>query len=169
MTQTPRAGWAVATGGGETVAIDTTVSPELQREGLAREFVRLVADARKNDGLEVTDRIWLRWSADDPEVAAALTEHAGLIAVRCSRSTSGRSGRRARRARRARRPRRRGSTSRTARPDVLARAGLIGAAAGWSGRQARHGLQPAWRAAPSVIFSRSPSPMNRMSRHFGVW
>ena len=79
VTQTPRAGWAVATGGGETVAIDTTVSAELQREGLAREFVRLVADARKNDGLDVTDRIWLRWSADDPEMAAALTEHAEFI------------------------------------------------------------------------------------------
>ena len=51
VTRTPRAGWAVATDGGETVAIDTAVSPELQREGLAREFVRLVADARKNDGL----------------------------------------------------------------------------------------------------------------------
>ena len=81
VTRTPRAGWAVAADGGETVAIDTTVSPELRREGLAREFVRLVADARKNDGLEVADRIWLRWSADDPEVAAALTEHAGLIAA----------------------------------------------------------------------------------------
>ena len=71
VTRTPRAGWAVATDGGETVAIDTAVSPELQREGLAREFVRLVADARKNDGLQVTDRIRLRWSADDPQVAAA--------------------------------------------------------------------------------------------------
>ena len=81
VTRTPRAGWAVATDGGETVAIDTAVSPELQREGLAREFVRLVADARKNDGLQVTDRIRLRWSADDPQVAAALTEHAGLIAA----------------------------------------------------------------------------------------
>jgi isoleucyl-tRNA synthetase len=80
VTQTPRAGWAVATSGAETVALDTAVSTELYREGLAREFVRLVADARKNDGLEVTDRIWLRWSADDPEMAAALTEHAGFIA-----------------------------------------------------------------------------------------
>jgi isoleucyl-tRNA synthetase len=80
VTQTPRAGWAVATDAGETVAIDITVTPELRREGLAREFIRLVADARKNDGLEVTDRIWLRWWSDDPEVAAALAEHAGLIA-----------------------------------------------------------------------------------------
>jgi isoleucyl-tRNA synthetase len=80
VTRTPRAGWAVASDGGETVAIDTTVSPELRREGLAREVIRLVQEARKSDGLEVTDRIWLRWSARDPEVAEALTEHAGLIA-----------------------------------------------------------------------------------------
>jgi isoleucyl-tRNA synthetase len=80
VTQTPRAGWAVATDADQTVAIDITVGPELRREGLAREFIRLVQEARKNDGLEVTDRIWLRWSSDDPEVVAALTEHAGLIA-----------------------------------------------------------------------------------------
>jgi isoleucyl-tRNA synthetase len=80
VTQTPRAGWAVATDAGETVAIDTTVTAELHREGLAREVIRLVQDARKNDGLDVTDRISLRWAADDPDLAAALTEHAALIA-----------------------------------------------------------------------------------------
>jgi isoleucyl-tRNA synthetase len=80
VTQTPRAGWAVAAEGGETVAIDTTVSPELRREGLAREVIRLIQDARKTDGLDVTDRIWLRWSSSDPDVAAALTEYADLIA-----------------------------------------------------------------------------------------
>jgi isoleucyl-tRNA synthetase len=80
VTQTPRAGWAVATDAGETVAIDITVTPELRREGLAREVIRGVQEARKNDGLDVTDRIWLRWSATDPDVAAALTEHAELVA-----------------------------------------------------------------------------------------
>ena len=80
VTQTPRAGWAVATEAGETVAIDITVSPELRQEGLAREVIRLVQEARKNDGLEVTDRIWLRWSTDDPDMVMALSEHAGLIA-----------------------------------------------------------------------------------------
>jgi len=80
VTQTPRAGWAVATDAGETVAIDTAITPELRREGLAREVIRLIQEARKSDGLDVTDRIVLRWSARGPELAAALTEHAGLIA-----------------------------------------------------------------------------------------
>jgi isoleucyl-tRNA synthetase len=81
VTQTPRAGWAVAADAGETVAVDITIGPELRREGLAREVIRRVQEARKNDGLEVTDRIWLRWSAGDPEVAAALTEQTALIAA----------------------------------------------------------------------------------------
>jgi isoleucyl-tRNA synthetase len=80
VTQTPRAGWAVATDAGETVAIDTSITPELRREGLAREVIRLVQDARKNDGLDVTDRIALRWSARDADLSAALSEHATLIA-----------------------------------------------------------------------------------------
>jgi len=62
------------------VAIDITVTPELRREGLAREVIRGVQEARKNDGLDVTDRIWLRWSATDPDVTAALAEHAELVA-----------------------------------------------------------------------------------------
>ena len=80
VTQTPRAGWAVATDAGETVAIDTTITPELRREGLAREVVRLIQEARKSDGLDVTDRIVLRWSVRSADLTAALTEHAGLIA-----------------------------------------------------------------------------------------
>ena len=80
VTQTPRAGWAVATDAGETVAIDTTITPELRREGLAREVVRLIQEARKSDGLDVTDRIVLRWSVRSADLAEALTEHAGLIA-----------------------------------------------------------------------------------------
>jgi isoleucyl-tRNA synthetase len=80
VTQTPREGWAVAAGAGETVALDTVVTPELRREGLVREVIRLIQEARKSDGLEVTDRIWLRWHASEPELARALDEHARLIA-----------------------------------------------------------------------------------------
>jgi isoleucyl-tRNA synthetase len=79
VTQTPRSGWAVASDGGEMVALEVTITPELRREGLAREVVRLVQDARKSDGLDVSDRISLRWITADPELAAALTEHGPLI------------------------------------------------------------------------------------------
>ncbi len=79
ITQTPRSGWAVASESGETVALEVIITPELRREGLAREVVRLVQEARKNDGLDVSDRISLQWSTADPELAAALSEHAPMI------------------------------------------------------------------------------------------
>ena len=60
LTETPREGWAVVTEGGETVALDLTLTPELRRAGLAREVVRLVQEARKSAGFEVTDRVALR-------------------------------------------------------------------------------------------------------------
>ena len=64
ITQTPRSGWAVATDAGETVALEVTITPQLRREGLAREVVRLVQDERKNAGLHVSDRISLWWQSD---------------------------------------------------------------------------------------------------------
>src|SRR5690606_16493515 len=80
VTEQPREGWAVASESGETVALDLEITPELQRAGLAREVVRLVQDARKSSGLEISDRIALTWSATDPVTAKALTEHARSIA-----------------------------------------------------------------------------------------
>jgi isoleucyl-tRNA synthetase len=79
LTETPREGWAVATEGGETVALDLTMTPQLRRAGLAREVVRLVQEARKTSGLQVTDRVALRWEASG-ELAEALREHAALVA-----------------------------------------------------------------------------------------
>ena len=75
VTETPREGWTVASGGGLTVALDLTLTPELERAGLVREVVRLVQEARKNSGLEVTDRIELWWTGDGGS-AEALEEHA---------------------------------------------------------------------------------------------
>ncbi len=80
ITQTPRAGWAVASEAGETVALDLAITPELRREGLAREVIRLVQDARRTEGLDVSDRITLWWRSGDPEVTRALSEHGQLIA-----------------------------------------------------------------------------------------
>ncbi|HKA97982.1 MAG TPA: isoleucine--tRNA ligase [Streptosporangiaceae bacterium] len=80
VTQTPRAGWTVATDAGETVALETRITGDLRQEGLAREVIRLIQDARKADGLDVSDRISLSWQAADPELAGALAEHGRLIA-----------------------------------------------------------------------------------------
>ena len=71
----------MASDGGETIALDVTISPELRMEGMAREVVRLVQDARKSDGLNISDRIWLRWTTDDRELAAALAEHGAMISA----------------------------------------------------------------------------------------
>jgi isoleucyl-tRNA synthetase len=79
LTEAPKEGWAVVTDAGETVALDLTISPELRRAGLAREVVRLVQEARKTSGFDVTDRVALRWEADG-ELAEALREHADLVA-----------------------------------------------------------------------------------------
>ncbi len=80
VTQRPRQGWAVATDSGETVALDLTLTAELRSLGLARDVVREVQEARKNQGFEVTDRIALRWEASDDATASALREYSEVIA-----------------------------------------------------------------------------------------
>jgi isoleucyl-tRNA synthetase len=80
VTETPREGWTVASAGGLTVALDLTLTPELERAGLVREVVRLVQDARKSSGLAVSDRIELRWTGEGA-IAQALTEHAAQLAA----------------------------------------------------------------------------------------
>lgn len=65
---------------GYLVALDTRVSDELRREGLARDVVRLIQNGRKAAGLDVADRIALTVSGSG-ELAAALREHGASIAV----------------------------------------------------------------------------------------
>jgi len=50
-------GWSVANDGGVTVALDITVTEELKREGIARDFVNRIQNLRKDMGLEVLDKI----------------------------------------------------------------------------------------------------------------
>jgi isoleucyl-tRNA synthetase len=64
--------------GGGFVVLDTAVTPELEAEGVARDLVRAVQQARREAGLDVSDRIVLRISADAAAADAART-HAGLI------------------------------------------------------------------------------------------
>ncbi|MDE0458666.1 MAG: isoleucine--tRNA ligase [Chromatiales bacterium] len=67
-------GYSSAEEGGYLVGLDTSLTEALEREGLARELVRTVQDARKQAGLDVADRIILRIDGT-PEVAAALDAH----------------------------------------------------------------------------------------------
>lgn len=53
-------GWKVASDGEITVALDVTVTPELAKEGLARELVNRIQNLRKDLDFEVTDRIRVR-------------------------------------------------------------------------------------------------------------
>jgi isoleucyl-tRNA synthetase len=80
LTQEVLAGWGVASEGGITVALDLELSPELRLEGIARELVRVVQDARKAAGLEVADRIVLGVTASGP-VAEALAAHGETVAA----------------------------------------------------------------------------------------
>jgi isoleucyl-tRNA synthetase len=80
VTETPREGWAVATSEGHTVALDLELTPDLQRAGQARYVVRIVQEARKAAGLDVSDRIRLVWATDAQTTADAIEEHAGMIA-----------------------------------------------------------------------------------------
>ena len=79
VSERPREGWSVVNEQGDTVALDLELTPELVRAGLAREVVRLVQEARKTSGFDVSDRITLLWQADG-QTAEALREHAGLVA-----------------------------------------------------------------------------------------
>ncbi len=79
VSERPREGWSVVNEQGETVALDLHLTPELVRAGLAREAIRLVQEARKSSGFEVSDRIALTWWADG-DLGVALAEQSDLVA-----------------------------------------------------------------------------------------
>jgi isoleucyl-tRNA synthetase len=66
-------------GAGGFVVLDTVITPELEAEGLARDVVRAVQQARKDAGLDVSDRIRLDIEGDGIAVLA-IREHQDLIA-----------------------------------------------------------------------------------------
>ena len=61
------------------VVLDTQIKPELEREGIARDFVRVIQEKRKNSGFDVSDRIKIAYVSDDAVVTEALKEHAAYI------------------------------------------------------------------------------------------
>jgi isoleucyl-tRNA synthetase len=81
VSETPRSGWAVASEGPDTVALDLELSTELRRLGTLRDIIRIVQEARKNAGFEVTDRIRLQWRVGgSPEPAEAIRAHRDELA-----------------------------------------------------------------------------------------
>jgi isoleucyl-tRNA synthetase len=79
LVQETAQGWGMAAEGGLTVALELELTEELQLEGLARELVRLVQDARKAAGLDITDRIALGIQTSG-DLARAFVAHRDDIA-----------------------------------------------------------------------------------------
>ena len=62
------------------ITLDTNVTDELRREGMARDFVRLVQTLRKDKDFNISDRIELCYNTDNTELALALAENKSYIA-----------------------------------------------------------------------------------------
>ena len=79
VTEEGRAGLATASEGGMAVGVDTTLTPELEEEGLARELVHRLQNLRRSAGLEISDRIaaWVDGGGDP--IASVLANHDGYI------------------------------------------------------------------------------------------
>jgi isoleucyl-tRNA synthetase len=71
LALTPLAGYQVEADAGHAVALELEIDDELRREGLAREIVHAVQNARKEAGLEVSDRIALSLDGDAELLDAA--------------------------------------------------------------------------------------------------
>ncbi len=71
LAMKPLAGYQLEREGSHAVALELALDDDLRREGLAREVVHAVQGARKNAGLDVSDRIALTLGGDDELVAAA--------------------------------------------------------------------------------------------------
>jgi isoleucyl-tRNA synthetase len=63
------------------VALDTAVTPELAAEGVARDVIRGIASARRDAGLEVSDRIRLVLEPSSDDVRAAIEAHRDFVAA----------------------------------------------------------------------------------------
>ncbi|MBO8479767.1 MAG: isoleucine--tRNA ligase [Bacteroidetes bacterium] len=76
-------GWLVATEATLTLALDIVLTPELRREGTARELIHPIQNLRKESGFEVTDRIHTTIYADGGnfgEIRDSLGEYADYVA-----------------------------------------------------------------------------------------
>jgi isoleucyl-tRNA synthetase len=75
LVMQPLDGYQVEAEAGRAVALELDLDDELRREGMAREIVHAVQGARRDAGLEVTDRITLSLAGDDELLDAARAHH----------------------------------------------------------------------------------------------
>ena len=80
ITEMPREGWTVASADGESLALDLELTSDLIEQGIARDVIRLIQDARKSSGFEISDRISVTWHSGSDQTIAAVTAHSERIA-----------------------------------------------------------------------------------------
>ncbi|MEA2151601.1 MAG: isoleucyl-tRNA synthetase, partial [Solirubrobacteraceae bacterium] len=78
LAMAPLDGYQLEREGSHAVALELKLDDELRREGLAREVVHAVQTARRDAGLEISDRIVLTLGGDD-ELLDAAREHEGYL------------------------------------------------------------------------------------------
>ena len=67
-------GWAFGEEAGLQAALATTLTPELEREGMARDLVRHIQQMRKDEDLEIEDRIVVQLAGDHADISRAIAE-----------------------------------------------------------------------------------------------
>ncbi|GHB72009.1 isoleucine--tRNA ligase [Persicitalea jodogahamensis] len=72
-------GWLVASEDGLTVALDVTVTEDLRKEGIARDFVNRIQNLRKDSGFDVTDKIQITLQNDDATLTEAVASQREYI------------------------------------------------------------------------------------------
>ena len=72
-------GWVSGDDQGIQLALSTSLTPALLREGMARDFIRQIQQLRKDANLEIQNRIRVSYSTTDQQVITMLTEWSGLI------------------------------------------------------------------------------------------
>jgi isoleucyl-tRNA synthetase len=73
-------GYVTASEGGLTIALDQTLSPELIREGMSREFVNRIQNVRKDSGFDVVDKVHIVIQEDSALWKESIDEFSGYIA-----------------------------------------------------------------------------------------
>jgi len=79
VAREPHEGVVVASNERLSVALDTAVTPDLEREGLAREMVKVIQGLRRDAGLDVSDRVVVRWQTENDVLIAAIEAHTAWI------------------------------------------------------------------------------------------